>query len=79
MFSVCKVCGFEETANGNGDVEWCDECFSVEQGFLYLEEYDHCTNCTISGNNCTTIYADEDGLLYEDGNLLKPIGSIYEL
>ncbi len=55
-FSVCNMCGAEESKVSNGDCDACSECCSVEQGFTYYSEYEKDENLLI----------DEAGIIYDD-------------
>lgn len=55
LTSICKVCGFPDTRiESFHGTEGCNECYSVEQGFLYVQAWEHDSNLSI----------DEDGMLY---------------
>jgi len=38
-FSVCLVCGDEDSYRATEDCHFCQTCYSVEQDFLWLEQY----------------------------------------
>ena len=55
MIPICKMCGMCETKSGGYDGPgFCNDCYSVEQGFLYVNDF---------GNG---LVIDEDGLIYEE-------------
>lgn len=58
MNSICKVCGMVDTKRESYDgAEFCNDCYSVEQGFIMVEEFEGFDNLVV----------DEDGLIYVDG------------
>ena len=65
MFTICNVCGASESASSNGDCDYCTECYSIEQGFLHLDEWEHDCN----------LYVDEDGNIYNAND--EHVGSEY--
>jgi len=37
--SVCKVCGMSDSQRNTDDAQYCNECYSVEQGFIYTADF----------------------------------------
>ncbi len=60
--SVCKVCDVSDTYQ-NDDVEWCNECYSIEQGFIHVADF------------MLGIVVDEHGQLHNEHDIGVIIGS----
>lgn len=62
MNSICKICGAVDSriADPKWGAEGCTECYSVEQGFLYVSEYEDYNGLVI----------DEDGNIYVENHEL---------
>ena len=56
--TICKVCNMEGTriADPRYGAEACTECYSVEQGFYWLDEWKHNENYLV----------DEDGNIFNE-------------
>lgn len=57
MFTICKICGMQESMTHTGDIDYCNECHSVEQGFDWVEE------------NEDGILVTEEGEVYENQDI----------
>lgn len=55
--SVCLECGAYDSHVSNGDCGGCNECHSIEQGFIWVDDFLHYDGLVV----------DEDGYLYHEG------------
>ena len=82
MNKICLICGALDSCVGNGDAEGCNECYSIEQGFLVVYDWSwdpvnksygvNKSNLDLNNNYCV----DEDNNIYlQDHELDGPIGT----
>jgi hypothetical protein len=70
--SVCLVCGMYDSAVSSGDCDGCNECYSIEQGFLYITTHED------DNDKTNSLVVDENGNVYREGKELdEPIASEY--